>query len=62
MAIFTNSGYEPEDDPIPWGVDFKGDDIETGELDIVEIGGEYVRLDDAKEWLVANATVVNTEE
>ncbi|MCG4286709.1 hypothetical protein K9863_03225 [Lactobacillaceae bacterium KNUT 0156] len=62
MAIFTNRDYEPDDDLLPWGVDWQGSEIEVGEEDIVSINGELVRLDDAADWLVQNSTPVNTEE
>ncbi|MDU2155139.1 hypothetical protein [Veillonella sp.] len=59
--MFTEHDYDPDDDLLPFGTDFKGDDIEAGEEDVVQIDGEYVRLDDATEWLVANSSPVNTE-
>ena len=62
MAIFTNRDYEPDDDPATWGVDWQGDEIEVGEEDVVLINSEYVRLDDAADWLVANSTPINTED
>ncbi|OJF04141.1 hypothetical protein BKY29_02675 [Weissella confusa] len=62
MAIFTNRDYEPDDDPAPWGFDWQGDKIEVGEEDVVLINSEYVRLDDAADWIVANSTPVNTED
>ena len=62
MAIFTNRDCEPDDDLLPWGVDWQGSEIEVGEEDIVSINGELVRLDDAADWLVQNSTPVNTEE
>ena len=61
MPIYTNADYEPDDDPAPFGIDFKGDEIEVGD-EIVEFDGDLIRLEDAQEWLVANATRVNTEE
>ena len=60
--MFTEHDYDPDDDLPPFGTDFKGDDIEVGEEDVVSINGELVRLDDATDWLVQNSTPVNTEE
>lgn len=59
--MFTEHDYDPDDDLLPFGTDFKGEYIEVGEEDVVQIDGEYVRLDDATEWLVANSSPVNTE-
>ena len=59
--MFTEHDYDPDDDSLPFGIDFKDDEIEVGEEDVVQIDGEYVRLADAMEWLVANSTPVDTE-
>ena len=40
--MFTEHDYDPDDDLPPFGTDFKGDDIEVGEEDVVSINGELM--------------------
>lgn len=60
MAVAPNK-LEPDNDPAPVAYDWRNDDIMAGDMDVVEIYGEYVFLEDAVDWLFENSHPVDTE-
>lgn len=56
-----NDLIDPPNDEEPWGVDFEGEDIWKGD-EVVDVNGEYVPLEKARNYLLIIGLDVNTEE